>query len=249
MSIAVTNYVFDGHCHLAALTADLADIPRAAAAVTPADFESLASYRQQKPQTKIGLGLHPWFVNKYPDLATLEKLLRDQIECLPPDFIGECGLDLLKSDFEYQQAVFELHLRLASEYQLPVVIHCVRAYNQLLMLLAKAQLRVPLLVHAYNGNSELARQLIKKGAYLGVGSIVMNSDSQLLKSITRIPLDNIVIESDAPYMPLSTEQSSKSVNCEIYLRELARILMREPDALRLSVNRNWHKIFGNVNQD
>lgn len=249
MSIAVINYVFDGHCHLAALTADLADIPRAVAAITPTDFESLAGYRQQKPQTKIGFGLHPWFVNKYPDLATLEKLLREQIECLQPDFIGECGLDLLKSDFEYQQAVFELHLRLASEYQLPVVIHCVRAYNQLLMLLAKAQLRVPLLVHAYNGNGELARQLIKKGAYLGVGSIVMNSDSQLLKSITRIPLDNIVIESDAPYMPLPTEQSAKSENCEIYLRELARISMREPDALRLSVNRNWHKIFGNINQD
>ncbi len=238
--------VFDGHCHLAALNEKSVDFPRAVAAITPTDFAALVHLRQQKPQTKIGFGLHPWAVGEYPDLVVLEQLLREQIEQYHPDFIGECGLDLLKANFEYQQTVFELQLRLASEYQLPVVIHCVRAYNQLLMLLAKAQLQVPLLVHAYNGNSELAHQLVKKGAYLGIGSIIMNANSQLVKSIIRISQDNLLIESDAPYMPISTKELSSSNDCEIYLQQLARLLKQDVEVLRMSINRNWSRVFATV---
>ncbi len=242
----MTSRIFDAHCHLGALNEKTADFPRAVAAITPADFMTLVSLRQQKPQIKIGFGVHPWAVSEYPDLMLLEQLLREQIEQSRPDFIGECGLDLLKDNFEYQQAVFELHLRLAGEYHKPVVIHCVRAYNQLLMLLAKAQLRVPLLVHAYNGNSELARQLIKKGAYLGIGSIIMNANSQLLKSIMRIPLDNILIESDAPYMPISTKELSSSDDCEIYLQQLVRLLKQDVETTRVLINRNWSSVFAIV---
>lgn len=238
--------IFDGHCHLGALNEKFADFPRAVAAITPTDFAALVHLRQQKPPTKIGFGVHPWAVGEYLDLKVLEQLLREQIEQYQPDFIGECGLDLLKANFEYQQAVFELHLRLAAEYQKPLVIHCVRAYNQLLMLLAKVRLRVPLLVHAYNGNSELARQLVRKGAYLGIGSIIMNAESQLVKSITRLPRDNLLIESDAPYMPIVTKKLSSSDDCEIYLQQLARLLKQDIEVLRVLINRNWSSVFAIV---
>lgn len=237
------DQVFDGHCHLAALSAKSMDFPRAVAAITPRDFKALVCYRREKPQTKVGFGLHPWFVGEYPKLNELEQLLCEQIELYQPDFIGECGLDFLKADQDYQQEVLLLHFQLANQYKLPVVVHCVRAYNQLLTMLTGYKLQSSLLLHAFNGNTELARQLTKKGAFLGVGSIIMKSDSQLVKSISRISMAHLLIESDAPYMPIPPKNFSSSLDCKTYLQELSRLLNLEYEELKLIVNQNWNTVF------
>lgn len=235
--------LYDSHCHLEALATDMEIKPVAVPAVMPSDAIKLYDYRQRNSLAKIGSGLHPWYVKEYVDLPELEALLRNQIETLQPDFIGECGLDKLKPDFSYQQEVFNLHLQLANEYHKPIVIHCVRAYNETLELLTIYP-QVRGVVHGFNGNSEIARQLIQKNMFLGIGSIICNQNSQLVKSIAKIALERLLIESDAPYMPPSGKGFSSTSDCWLYAHQLATLKKQDLDNVVSVLNTNWHAVFG-----
>jgi TatD DNase family protein len=240
-------YVYDAHCHLESLK-DKSTKPRilAVAATELNDGLKLARYRQNNPLAKIGIGVHPWYIQS--NLLTLD-LITEKLETAilkyQPDFIGETGLDKLKPEFDLQQEIFHIHLQLAQKYNLPVVIHCVRAYNELLAILSKfTSLRG--MVHAYNANSETAKQLAKKNMLLGIGSIILNESSQLSKSIEKIPLEQLLIESDAPYMPYGAKKFSSSGDCILYAKQLAENKKINLTEIISKVNQNFITLFNSA---
>lgn len=238
-------YIYDAHCHLESLKNISEQRLLAVAATCLEDSSKLTAYRQSNSQAKIGVGIHPWYINANSNLALIPEELENAILEYRPDFIGETGLDKLKPEFDLQQEIFYIHLQLAQKYNLPVVVHCVRAYNELLTILSKfTTLRG--MVHAYNANSETAKQLAKKNMLLGVGSIILNDDSQLNKSIEKIPLKQLLIESDAPYMPYGAKEFSTSEDCMLYAKRLANNKKINLTEIISKVNQNFITLFNSA---
>jgi len=141
-------------------------------------------------QSYFSVGIHPWDTHliKPGDIDELERLIKNE-NCLA---IGECGLDkVCKSDFREQKHFFDLQLQLAVKYNKAVIIHCVKAYDELIGICKPYQQKIPLIIHGFNKTDVLALQLINKGFYLSV------SNSFLLR--TKLPhsvLNNLFLETD-----------------------------------------------------
>lgn len=150
------------------------------------------------------LGIHPWFCDEHFSnaLSDLDKRINDSVH--DPRFvaIGECGLDKLhKSNWQVQVKVLEHQLMLAESLNLPVILHVVKAHNEIMPLLKHYKLARAGVIHGFYGSIELANEYVKLGYKLGVGGLILNSDAKKLKAcVTNISLNSILIETDSPAM-------------------------------------------------
>lgn len=149
------------------------------------------------------MGLHPCSV-KHGDfnheLATIEKQLSDR----PFAAIGEIGMDLYwdKSTKDLQSEAFTIQCRWAMDLNKPVVIHSREAIEPLLRLCDRLQDgRLTGIFHCFSGDIEQAKQILKLGFYLGIGGPLTYKKSTLPTVLEQIPLEKIVLETDAPYLP------------------------------------------------
>lgn len=123
------------------------------------------------------MGLHPWHLNAetlHEDMENLRKQLlqgsNDANPCIECDMIGECGLDkACTTPFSLQMEAFRLQLSLAEALQMPVVVHCVRAYNEIYRLRAEGHWKQAWVLHGYTGSPQLTRQLKEAGLQFSFG--------------------------------------------------------------------------------
>ena len=235
-------YPFDAHCHIEAISSANSMQKLAVCSINLQDIKELYEIRKNNPNIKIGIGLHPWQVTNNINLTEFSSKLMKLIEQYQPDFIGECGLDKLKPNFAKQVEICALHCQLAKQFKLPIVFHCVRSYNELLQIITQHPI-IKGLLHAFNANNQIAKQLYKKSISLGVGSLILASTSQLRKSITKIPLAQILIESDAPYMPYANNTTSSAQDCLVYFNELCKIKSINSTAAIEIINQNWISLY------
>lgn len=140
-------------------------------------------------------GIHPWDCNNISLDKALEELgylcSKDKIVA-----IGEIGIDrAVKIPLELQILVFEKQLALTERFQLPVIIHCVRAWNDVLMIRKKGKYTTPWIFHGYNGNLQTARQIINSGCFLSFGkALLMNI--KLQETFKALPLSAVFFETD-----------------------------------------------------
>ena len=118
------------------------------------------------------LGIHPWNVtHEWPtEFARLEQAVKqDRAGERKIVAIGECGLDKLRGpEMEVQMACFKAQVGLASQFGLPVIIHCVKAWEELLGI-TEIRNDVPLIIHGFRGKPQLAEQLLRQGFELSFG--------------------------------------------------------------------------------
>lgn len=117
--------------------------------------------------------------------------------------IGEIGIDLYwdKTFIKQQTEAFEQQILWAKELNLPIVIHCRDAFNEVYQILlrhADKQLRG--IFHCFSGTVEQARQIIALGFYLGIGGVVTYKNAGLDKVVQQLELKNLVLETDSPYL-------------------------------------------------
>jgi TatD DNase family protein len=115
--------------------------------------------------------------------------------------IGEIGLDYYRnlSPKDAQQQALEQQIHLALQLRLPVIIHCRDAYDDLLDILARYPLRGVL--HCFSGELHHAQRAVEMGWYLGIGGVVTFKNARTLREVVRqVPLDNLLLETDAPYL-------------------------------------------------
>ncbi|MDR1707350.1 MAG: TatD family hydrolase [Prevotella sp.] len=150
--------------------------------------EDFGQKKQMYPNAWFSCGIHPWFSDGSEELFTLlEKNAKD------PDVvaIGEIGLDRLKGpDIAKQIAVFRKQIELAIEVRKPIIIHCVKAWDEMIALYKEYKGTVPWIIHGYRGNPEQTKQLCKVGFKFSFGEKFNK------KSIKHIPLDSIFCETD-----------------------------------------------------
>jgi TatD DNase family protein len=153
----------------------------------PQDFEASIPF--------YSIGIHPWYIKEDridDDLKIIEDKLQTE-NCLA---IGECGLDKrIEVPLDLQISVFEKQLILAEKYKKPVVIHCVAAFQEVIAIKKKMKISVPMIVHGFSKNSQVADQLIKEGFYLSFGKYLLRNP-ELKTVFEQIPNDRFFLETD-----------------------------------------------------
>lgn len=204
-----------------------------------------------RPQLYPALGLHPCFLQQHQenDLQLLQKLCKEHII----HAIGEIGLDyyLKTLDRERQQFYFIKQLEIASDFNLPVLIHARKSHEEVLKHL-KSFTGIKGIIHAYSGSYEQAKEFIKLGFKLGFGGAFTYPRAKKLRSLVeKLPLEAWVVETDAPDMsPVGHYQQRNSPE---YLSEitLELVLLTEGMFLKQQVyeqlEKNTRFIFPAIN--
>lgn len=153
------------------------------------------------------LGIHPWFLNELTpnSLNELEALLVEHLAKISA--IGEAGIDGVidkeHNNMNEQLAIFDGQLQLAKKYELPIIVHHRRSHQDIVPLLRKYQLNKAGIIHAFSGSYQQACQYIDLGFKLGIGgTITYPRAEKTIKAVKRLPLESLVLETDAPAMPL-----------------------------------------------
>lgn len=141
------------------------------------------------------VGIHPWEIRK-GDMAVQLKIVSETLKNKNVPALGEIGLDKLHPAFEIQKKLFLNQLDIAKNIKKPVIIHCVKACSELLEILKKRKPKIPLIIHRYSGNITTAEQLIKFGCFLSFGHELFNTRSKTPNVFTKIPIENIFLETD-----------------------------------------------------
>ncbi|WP_301584939.1 TatD family hydrolase [Halomonas alkaliantarctica] len=224
--------LIDAHCHLdfTAFDDDRDAVIENAKAVGVEHFVVPATTRSHWPnvlalgsRTDVSLcvGLHPYFIDTHSDhdLVALETLLAKHEAEAGKRFVavGECGIDgRFTESLEEQWKYFNAQLRLAKQFDLPVVVHCVKANDQVSKRLRQLALPRGGLIHAFSGSYDQAAKFLDLGFTLGLGGAVTYERAQRLREVVaRLPDNGFVLETDSPDMPLSGYQGQRNEPCRV----------------------------------
>lgn len=183
-----------------------------------------------KPKTKpISVGLHPW----YAVLDKLElqmKYLSVLASQANVKLIGECGLDKLRGEkLENQIIILEAQIRLAEKLNKPLILHCVKAFSELIEIRNRLKVAVPMIIHGFNKNEVLGQQLLDKGFLLSFGTEILKENSGAAKLLQQT--DTFFLETDDSEMPIK----------EIY-NTAAKLKNRTVDEIKARIFTNWNKL-------
>jgi len=144
---------------------------------------------------RYSIGIHPWYINEKlleEELNIIENKLLE-INCLS---LGECGLDKrVEIPFSLQEIVFERQLLLAQKYNKPVLIHCVAAYQEVIAIKKRLNITVPMIIHGFSKNKQVAKGLIDNGFYISFGKFLL-LNPELETVFQSIPDDRFFLETD-----------------------------------------------------
>ncbi|WOH39113.1 TatD family hydrolase [Thalassotalea fonticola] len=190
------------------------------------------------------LGLHPWWIAKASedDLMLLEQLLgkHDLIA------VGEIGIDGAIEDIDKQTEYFVKQLHIAKKHDLPVVVHHRKSHQLIVPELKHVNLTKGGIIHAFSGSYQQAKAYIDLGFKLGIGGTITYPRAiKTIKAVKKLPLDSIVLETDAPAMPLEGFQGEinspeKIVNV---FSHLCNLRDESPEVLQESIENNLKQMF------
>ncbi|WP_354287760.1 TatD family hydrolase [Stenotrophomonas sp. 2619] len=248
----------DSHCHLDAseFDADRSDvIARARAAgvqvqvvpaVTAASWPKLRETCRMADGLYPAYGLHPMFLDAHRPEHLDE--LRGWIERERPCAVGECGLDFFVAglDAELQQQYFMGQLRIARDFDLPVIVHARRAVDAVIAAIKQVGgLRG--VVHSFPGSPEQAAQLHKLGFLLGLGGpLTYDRAQRLQRLVTTMPLEQLLLETDAPDQPDASIRGERNEpsRLPVILDTVARLRGQPAEDIAAQTTANAKRLFG-----
>jgi len=169
-------------------------------------------------------GIHPWQLNENNRDKLLEFI---RSIAANPGLIafGEAGFDRLRGpSIDLQKSVFAEQVRIASEKGKPLIIHCVRAWDELLAAHKNLKPRIPWMVHGFRGKKELALQLIKRGMYLSFwfDFVMRPGSAELLRFL---PKDRIFLETDGAGTDIREIYEKVSKDLAVSVDDLKNIIL------------------------
>jgi TatD DNase family protein len=195
-------------------------------------FSILNTYPNSLDFTQpFSIGIHPWFLNKEKieeHLLIVESKLHHK-NCLA---IGECGLDkMIAIDFELQKEVFKKQIQLSEKYTKPLIIHCVKAHQEIIKIKKEVNPKQVWIVHGFNKNKQLAESFIKNGIILSFGAAIIQN-IKLQKVFLELPILSILLETDASEFEIQ----------EIY-QKASEIKNSSLEDLQEVIRQNFKRIF------
>jgi TatD DNase family protein len=177
-------------------------------------------------------GLHPNELSKANCDEKLEALRRVVYEkrCLA---VGECGLDKLSSvDFELQEEIFIEQIKLANQVKKPLIIHCVKAFNELMNCLNLNDNSVPVIIHGFNNNENIARVIMQQGYYFSFGKALLGYESNAAKAIIQVGRKKFFLETD-----------SADISIKYIYRKASELLRIDEEILQEQLMSNFENVF------
>lgn len=165
------------------------------------------------------VGIHPMNANNLVDFNEIEKYINSKTIA-----IGETGIDYKFDYLDDQRILFKEHIKLSIKYELPLIIHCRKAHSELYDIL-KNETLPGAVMHCYSGNEEYAKKFLELGYYFGFDGPITRSD-KFDNIIELIPIDKIVVETDAPLMPsfpYEEDSISDSTQLKYIIEKIAKI--------------------------
>jgi len=214
--------ITDSHCHIdfSAFDCDRDNVLQRASenqvskiiipGVMQKSWHKIAACCKQYAMLYPAYGLHPYFIDSHKT-QHLDELCH-WIDKKNPVAIGECGLDfyLKNLDKNLQTTYFEKQLDIALTFNLPVIIHA-RKSTEAVISAIKKRPGLRGMLHSFSGSYEQAQQLIKLGFYLSFGgSITYPKATRVRKLVQQLPLDFLLVETDAPDQPVASATSKRN---------------------------------------
>ena len=193
------------------------------------------------------MGLHPTHVkeNYLDELAHVEEMLKQR----PFVAVGEIGIDLYwdKTFLKQQQEAFRTQIQWAKKYQLPIIIHCRDAFDEIFEILEEEKGDdLHGIFHCFTGTLEQAKQAIGYNMKLGIGGVVTFKNGKIDRFLNEIPLTEIVLETDAPYLaptPFRGKRNETSYITKV-AEKLANIYEVSVEQIAAITTENSKAVFG-----
>lgn len=183
--------------------------------------QAMYSLEKEFPENVfLMMGLHPTHVKENYEQEL--KHIEEELERRKFYAVGEIGIDLYwdKSTLEIQQDAFRRQIQLAKTYKLPIVIHCREAFDEVFEVLeSENDDQLFGIFHCFTGNLEQAKKALSYNMKLGIGGVVTFKNGGIDKFLAEIPLEEIVLETDAPYLAPAPFRGKR--NDPVYLLKIA----------------------------
>ena len=194
------------------------------------------------------IGLHPCYVDDNFDLEI--DFIKKQIEKHDYKAIGEIGIDLFheKKYFEQQVIAFEEQIKLAIDYDLPIVIHSRDSFDEIFKVLEKFKCeKLRGIFHCFTGNINQANKIIDLNFHLGIGGVLTFKNGKISEFLNEIPINKIVLETDSPYLAPSPYRGTRNESSylKIIADKLAEVYNLEIDEICKITQQNSIEVFGN----
>lgn len=242
--------LIDTHCHLdfpvfdsdrAALLAECRQLgvgEYIIPAVGEENWGRVMALAAEHDGISYALGVHPWYVGgQTPAVLTrLQQRLAERPRGLVA--VGECGLDLRShAPQEGQLEMFEAQVELAKEHELPLIVHSVRANDTVAKILRRLRPACGGVIHAFSGSLQQAEAFWQLGFRLGIGGVISFERANKTREAVRdMPLEALLLETDAPDMPLQGQQGAPNTPANLpIIAQLLADLRQQPLAHVASV--------------
>tara|TARA_S200000501_G_scaffold376974_1_gene433707 strand:- start:1083 stop:1877 length:795 start_codon:yes stop_codon:yes gene_type:complete len=212
-------------------------------------IDDVISLCKQYPKTCYPMiGLHPCSVKKNY-LSNLEKLEK-KMKLTKFIAIGEIGIDLYwdKSLIEEQKNAFRIQIKWAKKHKLPIVVHCRNSFDEIYKILEEeVDENLHGVLHCFGGTLEQANKLLNLNFFLGIGGVLTFKNSNLDSIIKKIPLEKIIIETDAPYLAPDPYRGKRNEPKYLYLiaKKLCEIKNISMTQLTMQLYKNTNFLFFN----
>ncbi|WP_028487262.1 TatD family hydrolase [Thiomicrorhabdus chilensis] len=246
--------IFDTHCHLDAFTADELSAQLNSnhhyltMGTSLQNWSTVLRLSSQYPNVFPALGLHPWFVdhNSFSSLVHLESLLENEsIHAL-----GEIGLDFSKdyaNTKSLQLEIFELQLKLALRFDLPVSLHVYKAHNEMLALLK--QYPVKGVLHGLGASIQIAQAYLDLGLLFGVNAVILRSNARRYHQlVSHFGSKSLVLETDAPNVIVPGQDQAQLYDILETLSAVSRLTGESVDSIEKVTGCNAQRIFNLVKE-
>lgn len=254
-------HLIDSHCHLDfnCFDADRTTILQSCAkagiktivvpGVTTDNVQRLVDLKATSPLIEIAFGCHPMLMNVHAEASVAVAALSASVQQHQPIAIGEIGLDFYQptssAEKKAQLNLFEAQLDLAQQVGLPVILHVRKAHDEVLKLLRQKQLKGGI-VHAFSGSLQQAEIYAGLGFLVGIGGALTYPRAQRLQKLFKtLPLTQIVLETDAPDMPLCGQQGQRNTpeNLSLILDTLAELRQETKQQVAAVTTDNCRQLF------
>lgn len=200
------------------------------------------------------LGIHPWLLNELTDtdLTALTQLVNTTLANEFPSIvaIGETGIDGAiaekENNLNKQQHFFDYQLMLAKEKNLPVIVHHRKSHHHIIPMLKQAKLACAGVIHAFSGSYQEAKQYIELGFKLGIGgTITYPRAKKTIDTVKKLPLESLLLETDAPAMPLQGFQgkANSPIQIKAVFNCLTELRAEPADVIAEQIEQNINTLF------
>jgi TatD DNase family protein len=187
-------------------------------------------------KSPFSIGIHPLDI----DIQNIDNqifILKNESQKENCWAIGECGLDRRSSiTINEQEHIFLEQIKWAMQIEKPIIIHCVKAFSELIKIKKKLKPNVAMIIHGFNNNEQIFAELLKNDFFFSFGNAILHPDSNAQKALKNIPPDRLFLENDDTQTSITDIYETAGNILEIGKDELKTLIINNLKQIKPNFN-------------